>query len=305
MIDVVIVNWNSGLQLNECILSLKKFNSSLINKIIIVDNNSTDNSIKFICDDEALILIKSKKNLGFSKACNLGSRLGSAKYILYLNPDAMVYENSLKVVTTFMEDEINSRVGICGVQLFNSAGHVARHCSRFPTPLGMAIHVIGLDRVIKSLGHIMTEWDHLDTAVVDHVIGAFFFVRRELFNLIDGFDENYFLYLEDLDFSFRAAKNGWKTVYLAEASAFHFAGGTSKQIKAKRLFYSIRSRFYYSKKFYSKTAWTLIFISTMFIEPISRTFISLFRLSWVEFRDTWIAYGMVVIWLTRPNAIKV
>ena len=143
----------------------------------------------------------------------------------------------------------------------------------------------------------MAEWDHSNTREVDHVIGAFFFVRRRVFNVLHGFDEKYFLYLEDVDFSLRARKNGYKTIFLSEAEAFHAGGGTSRSIKARRLFYSLRSRLTYASVHFSKAAMLLTGLATLLVEPISRSFFALSMFSWSGLKETWVAYGMLWRWV--------
>jgi len=117
----------------------------------------------------------------------------------------------------------------------------------------------------------MKEWAHDTSRQVDHVIGAFFMVRRNLFLSLNGFDELFFVYLEDIDFSYRAKLFGWESWYLTETKAFHEGGGTSRQVKAHRLFYSIRSRLLYGFKHFSTLqAWGVV-LSTFMLEPFTRT----------------------------------
>jgi GT2 family glycosyltransferase len=145
----------------------------------------------------------------------------------------------------------------------------------------------------------MAEWDHKQTRPVDHVIGAFFLVRRELFEALEGFDERFFVYLEDLDFSYRAYQSGWRSVYLGDVQAFHAGGGTSNQIKARRLFYSLRSRLLYSFKHFSWIGASAVLIATLLVEPLSRSVLALLRRSWPGLKETWAAYGMLWQWLPR------
>ena len=118
-------------------------------------------------------------------------------------------------------------------------------------------------------------------------------MRRSVFEALNGFDERFFVYLEDVDFSLRAKQAGWKTAYLTDAQAFHAGGGTSSQVKAARLFYSLRSRLLYGfKHFPSWQAWVLLWI-TLLVEPFSRTVFSLIRGGTRDVRNTWSGYGML------------
>lgn len=302
-IDVVVVNWNAGSQLSEVVSSIAKFHHGFVSAVVIFDNASTDDSLDRVAAMQGLpfkpLLIRNSENCGFGKACNLGAQQAKSDYLLFLNPDAALYADTLPKALTFMQDPTNSKVGICGVQLLDEAGHVSRSCARFPSAVGFVAHAVGLDRFFPHLGHFMAEWNHAQTRQVDHVIGAFFLVRRELFNALHGFDERFFVYLEDLDFSFRARQAGWRSVYLADAQAFHAGGGTSNQIKARRLFYSLRSRLLYAFKHFSWMGAFAVLLVTLLVEPLSRSALALMRRSWAGLKETWAAYGMLWRWLPQ------
>jgi GT2 family glycosyltransferase len=148
----------------------------------------------------------------------------------------------------------------------------------------------------------MDDWDHKTTSIVDHVIGAFYLIRKSVFNTLHGFDDRFFVYLEDLDLSLRAHKSGWRIVYLANAQAFHSGGGTSQQVKALRLFYALRSKIFYGFKHFSPfQAWLLFFVS-IWVEPISRIALLCLRGEFVEIRNTINAY--VVLYKNLPIILK-
>ena len=296
MLTAVIVNWNAGPQIKQCIDSLA---GTIAGQLIVVDNASTDGSDQTIAHYPCVTLIHSPGNLGFGKACNLGAQHATSKYLLFLNPDAAVYPRTLERTLAFMQSQVNARVGICGVQLVDEFGCVARSCARFPTARAFFAHAGGLDRLLPRIGHVMAEWPHNTTREVDHVIGAFYLVRRELFESLHGFDERFFVYLEDLDFSLRARQAGWRSVYLTDVQAFHAGGGTSNQVKARRLFYSLRSRLLYASKHFSAGGAALVFLATLLIEPISRTALALARWSWPALKETWAGYAMLWRWLPQ------
>ncbi len=299
MITVIVVNWNAGKQLRTCIDSILRYGAGLVQQIVVVDNDSKDGSDTSIEELPGVILIRAGRNLGFGRACNMGARHAQGKYLLFLNPDAALYDDTLPRVLSYMQEPAHSQVGICGVQLLDEAGLVSRSCSRFPTAMGFVAHAMGLTRFIKGLGHFMTEWDHQQTRQVDHVIGAFFMVRRELFVTLDGFDERFFVYLEDLDFSYRVHKAGNCSVFLAEAQAFHAGGGTSKQVKARRLFYSLRSRLLYACKHFSRFGAAGVFLTTLLVEPVSRSLLAVLRHSVTNLGETWVAFALLWCWLPK------
>lgn len=293
MLNIIIVNWNAGPHLKNCVDSITKFGGGHVEKIIVVDNGSVDGSETSVEACPNVTLIRTGENLGFGKACNLGAERATSDYLLFLNPDAALFEGTLTTVVNFMYEPANQGVGICGVQLIEENGQISRSCARFPSASGLLVHAVGLDRIFPILGHLMAEWDHLNDRQVDHVIGAFFFVRRSLFEQLHGFDERFFVYLEDLDFSYRAHQAGWHSFYLTDVQAFHSGGGTSRQVKAHRLFYSLRSRLFYGfKHFKPSHAWGLLIV-TLAIEPISRSVFSLLRGNLRDVNVTFKGYQML------------
>lgn len=297
MLDIVTVNWNSGTQLKHCVESVLEHSEGLVSKIIVVDNASTDQSVACIEGLPKVEIIYAPENLGFGKACNLGAKKISSNYVLFLNPDAEIYDGSLRTALDFMKAPENKDVAICGVQLINENKTVDRSCSRFPNLFNTLLKACGLDKAFPSMGIKMIEWDHETTKQVDQVIGAFFFVRASVFQELGGFDERFFVYFEEVDFSKRAEELGYKSFFLSDTQAFHSGGGVSQQVKALRLFYSWRSRIlYFYKHFHFFTA-SLVLLLTILLEPFSRSVFLLlqFRLSAVL--ETWHALGMLLKWL--------
>lgn len=303
LVSIVIVNWNSGRQLADAIASIEIHHHDIVEAVIVIDNASTDDSLMHVESGSSfpfeLMIIRNQSNVGFGAACNQGARLTGSGYVLFLNPDAIIESKTLSITSAFMKNPANAQVGICGVQLFDDSGQISRSCARFPSAGGFMAHAIGLDRLIPRLGHFMAEWPHDRTREVDHVIGAFFLVRRSIFDALGGFDERFFVYLEDLDFSYRAHQTGWRTVYLADAQAFHTGGGTSNQIKARRLFYALRSRLLYAFKHFGFPSASAVLLATLLVEPITRSVHAALRRSWSGIRETWSAYGMLVRWLPQ------
>jgi len=302
LIDIVIVNWNSGNQLHDCLESIHKFGGTYVSSVVVIDNGSTDDSIYRIERRELpLEIIWNNVNRGFAAACNQGAAACDAEYILFLNPDTLLFNDSIAVPLAFMEKIENSRVGICGIQLLDESGSIARSCARFPTSRSILAPVLGINRLqyFRSWNIHMHDWDHSSTRQVDHVIGAFFLVRRKMFNSLNGFDEQFFDFLEDLDFSKRAHSAGWRTIYLSEVNAFHAGGGTSRQIKSRRLFFSLRSRIQYAFKHFSLLSTLAICLVTFLIEPFIRSLVALSKGSWIGVKETWLAYMMLYRWMPK------
>lgn len=304
-ISIVIVNWNSGKQLLDVVSSVALYANDSVKAVIIVDNGSSDNSLCLIAKKNnlpfELHIIRNVENVGFGVACNQGAALASTEYLLFLNPDTRLFEKSLSVPLAYMENPINKDVAVAGIQLIDEKNRIARSCARFPVLSMFVVQVLGLNHflTLRHLNMHMTDWAHDETRFVDHVIGAFYFIRRKVFVQLGGFDERFFVYLEDLDLSFRAKENGWRSVYLADVQAFHVGGGTSNQVKARRMFYSLRSRILYAFKHFSVLGALVVLLATFLIEPISRSVLALARLSWSSFKETWQGYAMLWHWLPQ------
>lgn len=302
-LEIIIVNWNTGGLLRACLESMVRANRSAfqLKRVIVVDNASGDGSADGLeTSDLPLLVLRQPINLGFGAACNEGAKYGQADYLLFLNPDTRLFTNALSAPLAFMEKPDNQNIGIVGIQLVDDTGQISRTCARFPTPAMFCTEMLGLCHLLPHFfhGHFLKGWDHQASRDVDHVMGAFFLVRRILFDAIGGFDKRFFVYLEDLDFSLRARKAGWRSFYLADAQAYHEGGGSSKQVKAARLFYALRSRILYGYKHFSVWAATGLMLGTLFFEPWTRLVWAAIRGSGREITATFKGYGM--LWAALP-----
>lgn len=295
-IDVIIVNWNSGGLLKNCIQSIPAAldGSFILNRVIVVDNDSSDNSLNFKFDQNLPVsLIKNQENTGFARACNQGAFGSEADFLLFLNPDTVLYNTSLSNPSRFLAG--NPEVGIVGVQLVNENGDVARNCARFPTPFRMIYQSFGLDKIFPRIfpGHFMIEWDHLSDREVDQVMGSFFMIRRDLFLRLKGYDESFFVYFEDLDLALRAKKLGYSSYYFSGTRIYHRGGGTTESIKAMRLALILHSRLIYCKKHFNKVAFFFTFFVTTIVEPVTRLVDSVLRGRTGEMREVLKGYKLL------------
>ncbi|WP_341582332.1 glycosyltransferase family 2 protein [Marinobacter metalliresistant] len=304
MIDIVTVNWNSGTQLKECIDSVLDHDKGELSSIIVVDNGSTDDSVATVEGLPGVEVIHTGENLGFGAACNIGAKAGQSPYILFLNPDTRLEADSISVPLAFMERPENGKVGICGIQLVDEQGRVSRTCARYPTLGRLVSSALGLDKLpgLTGSGIHMADWGHGEITRVDHVMGAFYLIRRRAFEVVGGFDERFFVYLEDVDLSKGANEAGWPTWYLTEAQAFHAGGGTSRQVKAHRLFYSLRSRLLYAFKHFPRWQAWLLLVVTNVIEPFTRSAWCLLRGDVTGVKHTWAAYRM--LWRAMGHILR-
>lgn len=305
-VDIVIVNWNAGPQLRECIESIFAHESDALKSVVVIDNASRDGSADFCRDDPRVWLIESGSNLGFGTACNLGAARGAADYILFLNPDTRLNGPTLGAVSSFMDRPESAGVGVCGVRLVGEAGQTWRHCSRFPTP-GMFLALsAGLSKLLPSifLPLELVEFDHLHDSRVPHVMGAFYCVRRHVFAQVDGFDEGFFVYHEDMDLSLRISQAGYAVQYLAGPAIYHrTAGTTGPSVRAKALSYLLESRLRYAWKHFGLGGRILVIAGVLVLEPVRRLLHALAIGRRGEARETIKAMGRVwlVLFGCRPD----
>jgi N-acetylglucosaminyl-diphospho-decaprenol L-rhamnosyltransferase len=246
-VHVVIVNWNAGRHLAACLDSLARSEqkADLISRVTVVDNASTDGSADRL-DRSTLPLevVRNPANVGFAAACNQGAAGSTADYLLFLNPDTELFPDTLATVVRFMESEDAGGVGICGARIIDGAGRTLIAAGRFPTLRVMVGKVTRAERLLPGLfpPHHLTPTETRESRSVDQVIGAFFLVRRPLFEGLGGFDTRYFLYFEEVDFSLRAWERGALSYLLREARVVHAENVSSNQVPDARLFHSLRSR---------------------------------------------------------------
>jgi GT2 family glycosyltransferase len=276
-LDIIIVNWNSGNLLRACLNSLFSSDLSSVDlNVIVVDNNSSDNSEKYPYPDFAT-LIYSGSNLGFGKACNLAYKQCKSDFVLLLNPDTVLQSNTLK--NLFEKVEEFSNYAIYGIQQRDQQGNVLRTCGRFPSLWNILMDSSGLSKFFPSLfvpAPLMSDWNHLESREVDHIMGSFMLIRRGIINDDFLFDDSYFMYLEDLDLSYRVSKKGYKSLFLSDPFFIHEAGGTSRKVLDKRLFYSLHSKIVFQHKHHGKFAAILtvliIFVIELPIRLISKCY---------------------------------
>ena len=296
MIDVVIVNWNSGDYLQKCIQSIFLTNNKkFVEKVFIIDNNSKDLSTKQIELDDKIIIIRNEENRGFAKACNQGFKLSTAPYILLLNPDTQLLSNTLEDCVTFMEKK--KEVDILGCQLLDDNEEIASSCSNFPTASGIFRDATGLSKMLPAVfkpGIIMKNWDHKTSRFVDQVMGAFMFMRKSIFEKIGYFDEQFFVYYEEVDFSKRLSEIGGKSFFNSEIKAIHSGEGTTSSVKAFRLFLNLQSRLKYAKKHFNSLGYYLVWFCTFLIEPFSRSVFLLFSGKKSEIDDLLKGYKLLL-----------
>jgi N-acetylglucosaminyl-diphospho-decaprenol L-rhamnosyltransferase len=274
-VHIVIVNWNTGDYLRDCLASIARSDRTgiAIARVTIVDNASSDESAERLGDlDVPLEIIRNDENVGFAAACNQGAAGSTADYLLFLNPDTRLYPKTLATVTRFMESTKGAEIGICGVNIVDGNGRSDISCSRFPDLRVCIGKMTGLDAVFPELfpGHHLKPAELRESRFVDQPIGAFYFVRRELFACLGGFDTRYFMYFEEVDFALRARAQGARSYFLKEATAFHAGNVSSDQVGDIRLYHSLRSRILFARRHWTPLQANLLIALTLTLEPAAR-----------------------------------
>ncbi len=249
----------------HCLSSINKSTGNLNIEIIVVDNNSTEgnlNDLKSKFDD--VLFIKLNENIGFGKANNLGVKQSKGEYILILNPDTVLEENTLSVMYDYMQR--NKDVGVAGCKVLNSNGTFQLACRRgFPTPWASFTKLFGLQSLFPKL-KIFAQYNQTyksinETYEIDSVIGAFMFIRRSSWEKVNGFDEAFFMYGEDIDLCYRIKKNKEKVIYLHTTSIIHYKGVSTKRSTIDTLSHFYNAMTIFSKKHFAYSGAFLFFLS--------------------------------------------
>lgn len=226
-LSVIIVNYNQKYFPKMCLEALQKSQTNFPYEIIFVDNASSDESIGFLREAEGkkqIILIESVKNLGYGVANNLGAKQARGTYLLFMNPDVSVRENTLQQMINYIERD--EKIGILGPKIVYHNGQIQESCRRFMTFTDLIIKrtpLKYLPRFRKRLSlYIMSDFDHDSTQEVDLIVGACFLFPKIVFEKLGCFDERFFLFMEDFDLCQKAHQLGYKVVYYPKTSVTHF-----------------------------------------------------------------------------------
>lgn len=264
LLSVIIVNYNVRHFLEQCLYSLVKATGNLESEVIVVDNNSIDDSVRSLQPVFPYVrFIANKENVGFAKACNQGLKAASGKLILFLNPDTVLAEDSIEKTIEFLAS--NANAGAVGIKMVDGSGKFLKESKRsFPSPLTSLFKLTGLSKLFPRsalfsryhLGHLDADRNH----EVDVLAGAYMMIKREVLEETGGFDEAFFMYGEDIDLSYRiqnlenqATGQPYRNYYFSESAIIHFKGESTKRgsFNYVRLFYTAMSIF--ARKHYGGT----------------------------------------------------
>jgi len=249
-LSIIIVNYKSKDFLEKCIISAcKKINSNIPFEFIIV-NNDTVEKIDFISEKYSNVkIINNKENVGFGAGNNIGAKEAQGEFILFLNPDAEIISNNLENV--FKQFSSNEKIGALGSGLLNSSDDVQVWSS------GLEINLLNL--ILNNLGFLKSKkiWESKEKVFTDWVSGAAMFTKRSFFKEVGGFDEDYFMYFEDMDFCRRIRENGQKVLYFPEFQVKHMNGKSyNSERSQKKDYYNSQEKYF--KKHYGNFSYYTI-----------------------------------------------
>ena len=259
-ISVVIVNYNVKYYVGQCIDSVRRALQGIDSEIIVVDNHSRDGSVDYLSKIEGVRIIESGHNLGFSKANNIAIRQSTAEYVLMLNPDTIVAEDAIRMIIDFADS--HPQAGGIGVRMHNDWGTTARESRRgLPSPMTSFYKIIGLSKRLpqhRKYGRYYMGWLPWDSpSRIEVVSGACFLVRRKALDEVGLMDEDYFMYGEDIDLSYRLLKSGWEN-WFVPADIIHYKGESTQKTSFNYVHVFYNAMLIFMRKHYSHLSWLII-----------------------------------------------
>ena len=275
ILTIIIVNYNSKKVLFDCLKSIKDSGFNDKYEILVIDNNSTESLKDLENAFPWVIYYYNSSNQGFAAANNIGIKKSTGKYVLLLNPDTVVNKDSFAPMIEYLNT--HDDVGIVGCKIFDKSGEIERSTHSFPSLAKEFVHsnefikkmlyyesFLGLllKKIFKSKS-FESYWDHDSIKEVDHVTGACMMVKKEVIKKVGLLDEAFFLYNEEVEWSYRIKKADYKTIFLPESSIIHLFGFSTKQRVQKQAINKLlveryRGMFYYFQKHYGFTKLILL-----------------------------------------------
>jgi len=251
-LSVIIVSFNVRDFLRQCLISVKIASEKINYEIFVVDNNSEDGSVEMVKNDFPEVkLIINKVNWGFSVANNQAIKMSGGHFILLLNPDTTVERDTFSRCIEFMN--CHTDAGAMGIRMINGEGSFLPESKRaFPTPASAFFKTFGLSSLFpgsKFLNRYYLPYtDGVETLITEVISGAFMFIRREALDKSGLFDEDFFMYGEDIDMSYRLLQTGYKNYYFPEIQIVHFKGKSTGRDNFNDLHHFYRSMRIYLRK---------------------------------------------------------
>ena len=274
-LSVIILNYNVRFFLEQCVASVQEALTNIDSEIIVVDNDSSDDSCEIIKSRFPNVkLIENTVNSGFPKGNNIGVAQAKGDYICILNPDTVVAEDTFEKILAFAKKQEN--LGIVGCKLIDGSGNFLPESKRgIPTPFVALTKIFGLYKLFPNCVLFNRYYaQHLsenETGKVDILVGAFMIMKRNLYNEIGGFDENCFMYSDDIDLSFMVLKSGKNNYYFHETSVIHYKGESTVKDGLYMKRFREAMQFFYKKHYKSSPLFDFFMkIGTLFFALIKK-----------------------------------
>lgn len=255
-LSIIIVNYNVKYFLEQCLYSVRKATKNIAIETIVVDNNSVDGSVEMLKSKfPEVILIANQKNTGFSVANNQGIQISKGEYVLLLNPDTVVQEDTFEKVIQFMDEHPDA--GGLGIKMIDGKGVFLPESKRgLPTPMVAFYKIFGLSKLFpksKIFGRYHLGFlDKNEVHEVDVLAGAFMLMRKSALDKVGLLDETFFMYGEDIDLSYRIQLGGYKNYYYPHSSIIHYKGESTKKSSVNYVFVFYNAMIIFAKKHFSK-----------------------------------------------------
>ncbi|RJR32168.1 glycosyltransferase family 2 protein [Candidatus Parcubacteria bacterium] len=258
-LSIIIVSWNVREKLLTCLNSIFKNLNGLDFEVFVVDNGSSDGSALAVKKNFPQVkLTENSKNLGFARANNLALGRSTGEYILILNPDTEIYADTVQKSLSCIKTD--PQIGALGCKITNADGSVQPSVRRFPTFCSQLLILYKLHHFFPRLGplrrYFAADFDYETGAEVDQIMGAFMLLPRKIFTQVGMFDENFYIWFEEVDLCKRIKAAGFKIYYFPEATIKHYGGQSFKQLMPlkKRNFFN-ESLLLYFRKHHNLLAW--------------------------------------------------
>ena len=254
-ISVIIVNYNVKEYLAQLLLSLERALQTISHEIIIVDNHSIDGSVQFLKDKNFKVrIIENDENLGFGRANNQALKICKGKYVVLINPDTVVQEDTFSRMIDFFDNTPDASVATC--KIIDPAGNFSVDCRHsIPTPSVALWKVLGLSKLFpksRIFGQYnMTYLNSDQTYSIPAISGSFMMMKKEVLDQVGLFDEQFFMYCEDIDLCHRITQAGFKIYYFPETQIIHYKGESTKKDNLDYVKTFNKSLYQFFQKYYA------------------------------------------------------
>lgn len=280
-LSVVIVNYQTFELTKNTINSILKYSYPFSLEIIVVDNASGDDSLSRLkdCFKDNVTFIASAENNGFAAGNNQALEIANGKYVLLLNSDTIVWEDTLENVYGYMEGHAD--VGAAGCRVVLENGDLDKACKRtFPNVKNSFFRLFHIPTKSKDDNYNLDDLPDDEVYEIDCLTGAFMFIRKEALDEVGFLDETFFMYGEDIDLCFRIKEAGWKIVYYGKSKITHFKGASSKKQKSKLIYEFYRAMYVYYKKHHANESSFVVNIIVyfgIFVLLVLKLFLNIFK----------------------------